>query len=108
MALCVCVASLLASRPVCAETKQERARTLFQQGLEHYQAGRLDKALQQLQQAWRLVPSPELAFNVARVYERMGEARQGISLLPPVFEGRQGRTCRASPRASSDPGVGGH
>lgn len=56
----------------------ERARTLFVQGSEHYQAGRLDQALEAFLEAWRAVPSPELAYNVARTYERMGEAQRGI------------------------------
>lgn len=56
----------------------ERARTLFAEGTGHYQAGRLDQALQRFLEAWRTVPNPELAYNVARTYERMGDARHGI------------------------------
>jgi tetratricopeptide (TPR) repeat protein len=56
----------------------ERARRLFVEATEHYQAGRLDEALARFLQAWRIVPGPELAYNVARTYERMGEARRGI------------------------------
>ncbi|MEQ8458334.1 MAG: hypothetical protein RLO52_26790 [Sandaracinaceae bacterium] len=56
----------------------EQARELFVQGSQHYQAGRLDQALESFLAAWRAVPSPELAYNVARTYERMGEAQRGI------------------------------
>lgn len=51
---------------------------MFAEGVRHYRAGRLDEALTPFLEAWRLVPSPDLAYNVARTYERMGEARRGI------------------------------
>lgn len=82
-----CIAALaLALSPLAAEAQRrqpspeqiERARTLFVEGTQHYQAGRLDEALERFLEAWRLVPSPELAYNVARNYERMGDARHGI------------------------------
>lgn len=56
----------------------EQARNLFVEGTQHYQAGRLDEALERFLAAWRLVPSPELAYNVARTYERMGDAQHGV------------------------------
>ena len=56
----------------------ERARTLFAEGTQHYQAGRLDQALERFLESWRTVPNPQLAYNVARTYERMGDARHGI------------------------------
>lgn len=56
----------------------ERARALFAEGSEHYRAGRLDEALARFLPAWRLVPTPELAYNVARTAERMGDASRAI------------------------------
>lgn len=56
----------------------EQARNLFVEGTQHYQAGQLDDALERFLAAWRLVPSPELAYNVARTYERMGDAQHGV------------------------------
>jgi tetratricopeptide (TPR) repeat protein len=55
-----------------------QVRALFAEGVAAYEAGRLDEALAKLGEAYRLHPSPDLAFNVARVCERMGEAAQGI------------------------------
>jgi tetratricopeptide (TPR) repeat protein len=55
-----------------------RAQALFTQGVAAYDAGRLDEAARLLGEADRLTPSPELAFNIGRVYERMGEAPQAI------------------------------
>lgn len=56
----------------------EHARQLFSEGSQLYSEGQLDAALQKFLQAWRMVPNPDLAYNVARTYERMGDARHGI------------------------------
>lgn len=56
----------------------ERARALFVQGSEHYEAGRLQEALQAFLESWRTVRNPMLAYNVARTYERLGDAENGI------------------------------
>lgn len=61
------------------DTALVQARALFAEGVAAYEAGRLDEALAKLGEAYRLRPSPELAFNIARVCERMGEAAQGIT-----------------------------
>jgi len=63
-------------RPTRAQI--ERARALFTQGTAHYEAGRLDEALECFLGAWRLVPSPELAYNVARAYERTADHNRAI------------------------------
>ncbi|RLB57008.1 MAG: hypothetical protein DRJ42_01790 [Deltaproteobacteria bacterium] len=60
------------------EQRLERARTLYTQGIVHYEANELSQAVQKLlaaQRAWR---SPDFAFNIARCFERMGDARRGI------------------------------
>jgi tetratricopeptide (TPR) repeat protein len=56
------------------QDRVERAAVLFREGQAAYDAGRLAEALQKLREAHRLTRSPELAFNVGRVYERMGDA----------------------------------
>ncbi|MGF1469210.1 MAG: hypothetical protein ACFCGT_24050, partial [Sandaracinaceae bacterium] len=71
----------------------ERARALFVEGTEHYAEGSLNEALEAFLSAWRLVPSPALAYNVGRLYERMGEARQGILFYRRYLE-------RAAPDAA--------
>jgi tetratricopeptide (TPR) repeat protein len=56
----------------------ERARVLFREGAAAYEAGRLHQALEKLLAAQRTWRSPELAFNIARCYERMGESEKGV------------------------------
>ncbi len=55
-----------------------RAQDLFTRGVAAYDAGRLDEAARLLGEADVILPSAELAFNIGRVYERMGEATQAI------------------------------
>jgi tetratricopeptide (TPR) repeat protein len=71
---------LLFAAPAAAQDAATlaRAQELFTQGVAAYQAGRFDEAARLLREADRLVPTPELAFNLARVYERMGEAPEAI------------------------------
>ncbi len=56
----------------------EQARTLFVRGTQHYQAGRLNEALEDFLGAWRILPGPELAYNVARTYERIADHSRAI------------------------------
>lgn len=72
----VAVPGLAAAQPDSAAVA--RAQQLFTQGVAAYDAGRLDEAARLLGEADTILPSPELAFNIGRVYERMGEANQAI------------------------------
>ncbi len=64
----------------------ERARALFMQGSEHYSAGRLNEALECFLGAWRIVPRPALAYNVARTYERMADHSRAIQFYRNYLE----------------------
>lgn len=55
-----------------------KAREHFDQARAAYREGRLKQALADFARAYELAPSPELEFNLARVYERMGEAEPAI------------------------------
>ena len=55
-----------------------RAQQLFADGIAAYDAGRLDEAARLLREADAVVHTPELSFNLGRVYERMGESREAI------------------------------
>jgi tetratricopeptide (TPR) repeat protein len=60
---------LAAPRPVSDE-----ARACFQKAQAAYATGDLAAALAGFQCAFQAAPSPELNYNLARVYERMGDA----------------------------------
>jgi tetratricopeptide (TPR) repeat protein len=60
-----------APRPV-----SESARACFQRAQEAYAIGDLASALAGFLCAFQAAPSPELHYNLARVYERMGDAEE--------------------------------
>lgn len=66
------------TQPVVRVKATAEARTCFQRAQTAYVAGDLAKALEGFLCAYRAAPSPELHFNLGRVYERMGEAEEGI------------------------------
>lgn len=59
-------------------SRVDRARALFAEGQTAYDAGDFAVAAEKMKAAYDLTRSAELAFNVARVYERMSEYRQAI------------------------------
>ena len=67
-----------AQRPRPTQEQIDRARQLFVEGSRHYQAGRLNEALENFLEAWRIMPNPDLAYNVARTYERMSDTQRSI------------------------------
>ena len=70
--LCACVSVLGAPSLVIAQSRA--AVQHYERGREHYQAGRYAEAAVELEEAQRLDPeSPTLAYNLARVYELMGD-----------------------------------
>ncbi|MCZ7677388.1 MAG: hypothetical protein M5U28_00870 [Sandaracinaceae bacterium] len=96
--LCFAAVSAEAQRRDPSAADIERARQLFVEGTEHYQAGRLNEALERFLAAWRIVPGPELAYNVARTYERMADAQHAVEFyrhyLRQAASGRRGAAGR--------------
>jgi len=62
-----------------AGTEQAQAVEFYRRGREHFEAGRYRDAISDLEQAVTLDPSsPTLVYNVARVYELLGELDHSI------------------------------
>lgn len=59
-------------------TDPARAQQLYIQGAQAFGRSQFREAAQAWAQAYQLNPSRELAYNLGRVYERMGEVEQGI------------------------------
>lgn len=74
LALCVSVTATAAGQ----DDRVGRARALFQAGTEAFTEGDFRTAGQKFEQAYRLSPSAEMAFNVARAYERMSEYDKAV------------------------------
>jgi tetratricopeptide (TPR) repeat protein len=60
------------------KARVREARQHFSAASEHYRAGRFREALRGFELAERLVPSPELSFNIARAHEQLGEIEAAI------------------------------
>ncbi len=60
------------------DQRMARARDLFNEGVAAYERGELHVAVDKLLAAQRSWRSPEIAFNIARCFERMGEAPRAI------------------------------
>lgn len=63
-----------------AATGLARAQQLFREGVAAYDGGRLEDAQRMLDEAYRIVPGPDLAFSLGRVHERMGDADRALAL----------------------------
>jgi tetratricopeptide (TPR) repeat protein len=103
--LCVLCFALMTGGAAAQSTEAQRtppsaAIEHYNRGREHYQAGRYREALAELEQAVRLDPaSPNLVFNVARVYELLGEIDHAIAfyrryrdMLPASEQAERERT----------------
>jgi tetratricopeptide (TPR) repeat protein len=68
------------AQPRAQEASPERpeARASFDAGLAAYQEGRYRDAVERFKEADALAPSPLLSFNIAKVYERMGDNRSAL------------------------------
>ena len=60
-----------------AEAK-DRARSLFQQGVAAYRAGRYYEAVDIFLETQRIYPDTQLCFNVARAYENLGNTSAAL------------------------------
>lgn len=59
----------------------ERARELFQNGLDLYEEGRYEDAIAAWEEAWRLSGRPLLLFNMANAAERIARWDDAMELL---------------------------
>lgn len=75
--------------PASAQTEQERARALFQEGAAAYDAGDFQLAATKMIEAYGLVESPDLAFNIGRTYERMSEYDLAIRYFRTYLRSRE-------------------
>lgn len=69
----------------------QRAQESFAKGMEAYRKGQLSLAVSHLQKAYKLVPGPELAYNLGRVYERMADPQKAAEYFHLYLELSQGK-----------------
>lgn len=73
------VAALLAPAPALAKQSTDaKVKELVKQGQAQYTAGDYASAVQTLQKAYELKPIPTLLFNIARAYDKAGDAEHAL------------------------------
>lgn len=88
---CVCLVLCLGSLPVQGQTPKppsvsEQARSHFKAGRALYSLGYYKEAVAELTRAYELVPLPELLFNVALSYRRLGEIDKALAALDQFID----------------------
>ena len=73
------------------EQRRETARTLFNEGLEYSDAGRWHEAADRFRRAYQAKATPEIGYNLAQAYIRLGYLATAAELL---------RRAAADPEAS--------
>jgi tetratricopeptide (TPR) repeat protein len=68
----------VASAQVESSEAIQRARELFKKSAQSYREGKLEEAIDLLNEAYRLDPKPVLLYNLARAYEGLGDTPRAI------------------------------
>jgi hypothetical protein len=74
--------------------ERDQAKMLYEAGLAAYRAGRYSDAVDRLLEADRLMPNAAFSFNIALVYEAMGDKRSALRWMRDYL--------RQSDKSSSD------
>jgi tetratricopeptide (TPR) repeat protein len=75
--------------------RAQQAMQRFVEGNAAFSRGDFAAAASSFRAAYDLAPSPAMAFNLARVYERMGEVEQGVHYFEIVLASNPDATMRA-------------
>lgn len=74
----------LAQRP--SSLQQNEARTHFQAGAQHYEAGEYTRAVDEFQAAYRIYPSPVILFNLAQALRADGRLSEAVTSFRRYLE----------------------
>jgi tetratricopeptide (TPR) repeat protein len=62
-------------------SSRERAKVLYEEGLVAYRAGKYSDAIDKLLEADKVMPHAAFSYNIALVYEAMGDSRSALRWL---------------------------
>ena len=79
---------------------QEIAKAHFATGLSYYDTGRYRPAVNEFREAYRLVPRPELLYNIARAYEKVEDAGRATDYYLRYLAARPAATEKAEVTAA--------
>lgn len=81
VALALVIGAAGTARADDASDRDKQARELYYAGDNHYAAGRYEEALRNFERAYELSKRPQLLYNIANAYERMGEYEKAAAYL---------------------------
>jgi tetratricopeptide (TPR) repeat protein len=67
--------------PAVSNADRERAKQLYEDGLAAYRASKYSEAIDKLLEADRVMPSAAFSYNIALVYQAMGDKRSALRWL---------------------------
>ncbi len=86
---------MLIAGPSFAQTAEEKAKVLYEEGVGAFQEQDYGTALQRFERAYMLDPSPVLLYNLARAHEEMGHAREAAEHFQMYLDRDPGASDRA-------------
>jgi tetratricopeptide (TPR) repeat protein len=69
-----------------AQSESDLAETHFKAATAYYNQGKYAKALEEFNEAYRLMPLPEITFNIAQCHERLGDIEKAIEVYNKYIE----------------------
>jgi len=69
-----------------AQSESDLAETHFKAATAYYNQGKYEKALEEFNEAYRLMPLPEITFNIAQCHERLGHLEKAIEIYNKYIE----------------------
>jgi tetratricopeptide (TPR) repeat protein len=96
----IACALLVASGAAYAEAPLESAKRHFRAGVDYFDRGEYGRALDEFRAAKQAAPLPELDFNIARTYERMGDAAHAMRSYEAYLAARPGASDAGETRGA--------
>jgi tetratricopeptide (TPR) repeat protein len=93
LSLLLCRCALGWAQP--ADKTTERARAHVKAAVAYYDEARYDEAAHEMEAAFALRPLPDLQYNLAQCYERLGRTQDAIAAYQRYFEGSPTAADRA-------------
>jgi len=78
LAIAFVLVHLLGARNAVADPKLEEAQNHFRQGEAYFKVGTFDKAIEEYEAAYALVPKPGVLFNIGLSYENSGNIDKAV------------------------------
>jgi hypothetical protein len=92
LAVCLLLGSAHAAR--AQDDKTERARIHLKAAIAYYDEARYEDAAREMEVAYQLKPLPDLQYNLAQCYERLGRYNDAAKAYETYLRGNQAATDR--------------